>query len=154
MFKKMITKNMERKRLKMLAMIALVVMLLGILATTAYAQVQQAQSDLFEPENYYKNYSEPKDGVFSLTYVGLGCPAVGDLTDHRFRINVSYSSIYTDWKFYSNNSTYQRLPTGRLFNGYDLNTANGYVCIGTREFWPFGSWTNAGVQQNVYVWRK
>lgn len=141
------------KNVKLLATIMLVVTLLGVLATTVYAQ---AQVDLFESQNYYTYYG-PKDGVFSLTYVGRGCPAVGDPDDHRFRINVGYSSIYTDWKFYSFYSKYQQLPSGRLFNGYGFDTTDPYVCIGAREFLPWwlgGGWTDAGVQQNVYVWRK
>lgn len=154
MFKNMITKNMKRKHMKLLATITLAIMLLGILATTVFAQ---AGAELFEAQSYYTYYG-PKDGVFSLTYVGRGCPAVGDQNDYRFRINVSYSSIYTDWKFYSNNSSYSQLPTGRLFNGYGFNTTEPYVCIGSQEFtwlpWRWNYWTIAGVQQNIYVWRK
>ncbi len=147
MFKSTITKNM-----KLLVTIMLVVMLLGVLATTVYAQ---SQVDLFESQNYYTT-SGPKDGVFSLTYVGQGCPAANDPDDYRFRINVTYSSIYKDWKFYSNNSKYQQLPTGRQFNGYRFDTTEPYICIGNREFWgwPFNGWVVAEVEQNVYVWRK
>lgn len=141
---------MKQTYLKKLATVILSVVMLGILATTAYAA---NTNEVFEAQTFYTNYSEPKDGVFSLTYLswgGGGC----DWNDRRFRVNVNYSSNYSDWKFYSNNVSYQRLPTGRLFKGYDLNTTNAHVCIGASEFWPSGSWTHSGVQQNVYVWRK
>jgi hypothetical protein len=141
---------MKRKHLKISAIVVLTFLLLGILATTAYAA---NHNEIFEAQTFYTNYSEPKDGVFSLTYLSWGGGSC-DWNDRRFRVNVNYSSNYSDWKFYSNNSGYQRLPSGRQFKGYSLNTTSAHVCIGASEFWPSGSWTHSGVEQNVYVWRK
>jgi len=145
---------MKQTRFVKVLMIAFTFTFVSLLVGTAYAAFND---ELFEPQSYY-SYSGPKDGTFTLTYVGRGCPYNGDPNDYRFRINVNRSYPGNDWKFYSNSSRYQRTPTNRIFKGYQLNTTSPYVCIGFKEFqwllYPFTYWTVSGVQQNVYTWRR
>jgi hypothetical protein len=64
----------------------------------------------------------------------------------------------SDWKWFSNNSHYRQTPSGRVPYGFQLDTGNAYVCIGSKEFSTFWygnrAWTVQGVQQNAYTWRR
>jgi len=145
---------MDTKLVKLVCLLVLVTLTMGILASTVLAA---NNDEVFESQNYY-TYSGKKDGVYSLTYIGRGCPGANDKNDYRFKVNINRSTALNDWKFYSADSKYQKLPSGRLFKGYNLDT-NAYVCIGATEFIPWSGhwtwwWTTAGVEKNVYVWRR
>ena len=134
--------------------VLMAIALFGVWVATVAASTN---SEPFESENY-SIYGGTKDGTFSLTYVGRGCPATSDPDDYRFRVNVNRSYPGNDWKMYSSNSRYQHTPTGRVIFGFQLNTPNAYVCIGYKEFSPlfnpFSYWNINDVQQNVYTWRR
>ena len=143
--------------MKTIRLVLATVMALFLVLVVAPSVYAAYNDEVFEALSY-SSYTGAKDGTFSLTYLGRGCTYNGDKNDYRFKVNVYRSYPGSDWKFYSNNSRYQRLPTGRLFKGYQLNTVNPYVCIGAQEFspllHPFSYWTVSGVQQNVYTWRR
>lgn len=148
--KEMTTKSNTLKLVGMRVLsIAVALLVLAPVAQASY------NNEPFESERYY---SGGTDGTFSLTYWGRGCPANNDRDDYVFRINVNRSFMGSDWKMFSNNSYYQRTPSGRVIYGYGLNTTFPYICVGSREFsptwFPFRNWTTSGVQNNVYTWRR
>jgi hypothetical protein len=135
------------------ATIVVALVLMGLLAPAVHALLI---NEPFEFENFY-SYGGSKNGTWTLTYLGRG-GGYCDSNDYRFRINVYQSYPGNDWKMYSNNSRYQRTPTGRIPYGSQLDGANAHICFGAQEFsWvlhPWSYWTVAGVQQNVYTWRR
>jgi len=137
---------------KALALIIAMVALVAISAT-AFASFD---NEPFESEDYY-SYGGSKDGVFSLTYEGVGGGDC-DSNDRRFSINVNYSYNGSDWNYYSSNGYYEETPSGRVPYGHSLDDWDAHVCFGAAEFsWilhPFSYWTTSGVENNVYTWRR
>lgn len=121
----------------------------GVQAISQFAYSNEA----FESERF----TWAGDGTFSLTYLGVGGGNC-DSNDRRFRVNVNRSYRGSDWKYYSNNSYYMRTPSGRPIYGFQLNTVNAHICIGRSEFqwwiYPRSYWTENGVTQNIYTWRR
>ncbi len=128
---------------------------LMMLASLGSITLASNNNEAFEFERFY---SGGTDGTFTLTYLGRGCPATNDPNDYVFRINVNRSFPRSDWKMFSNNTRYQRTPSGRPIYGFRLDTASAYICVGTQEFspilHPWSYWTPSGVQSNVYTWRR
>ena len=141
---------MLRKAILISGLLSIAVLaLLGSVARAA------TNNEAFEFERFYTGGT---DGTFSLTYWGRGCPATKDRTDYVFKIKINRSYRGSDWKMFSNNSRYQRTPTGRPIYGFGLDTSFPYICVGSQEFssWlhPWSYWTTTGVQNNIYTWRR
>ena len=136
---------------RLLAVLMFVLSLFLVAVPVAYAAYN---NEPFESEPFP---SSGADGKFSLSYLGTGGGKC-DWLDYRFRVNVNRSYTGSDWKFFSGNSYYQRTPSGRPIYGHDLNTSNAHICIGAKEFsswyYPRTAWNGAGVQNNIYTWRR
>jgi len=137
-------------------MFRLVILVIAIFALGLMSVAASWDAEAFESENYY-SAGGGKDGPYSLTYMGRGGGRC-DGSDYRFRINVTRSYKTSDWKMYSSNSRYQRTPSSRPVYGYQLGGTSAHICIGGTEFNSIlrgnGAWTAAGVQSNIYVWRR
>lgn len=131
----------------------LATVVLAVVYSTAFAAFN---NEPFESENYY-SYGGSKNGVFSLTYLGIGGGKC-DSNDRRFRVNVNSSYRGSDWKLYSATGRYRRTPSGRVPYGYELDNPKAHICVGVSEFnwilYPFSYWTTSGAQSNVYTWRR
>lgn len=138
------------------------VIVAGVAAGLLFVVAPAAFANYIDPFEF-ERWTGQGDGIFSLTSLGTGCifkreSCQCDWTDHRFRINVNRSSNRRDWKLWSGNSRYQRNPTGRPIYGFSLENSNAHVCIGSREFssreFPDKYWTDSGVAQYLYTWRR
>lgn len=139
----------NKKRAKVLSVIV-GLMIFFISTGSAWALLDR---EPFEFENYY-TYGGAKDGVYTLSYVGIGGGKC-DGDDRRFKININRSYNGSDWKLFSSNTRYQNTPTRRPIYGYDLGTTNAHICVGKSEFlYPFSYWTTSDVSYYVYAWRR
>jgi hypothetical protein len=142
----------SRRTQTLMAVVAGVAMF-GASALPASAAVND---EAFEFENFH-TYRGKKDGVFSVSHAGRGGGRC-DGTDQRYVINLNRSYPGSDWKIFSNNSRYQRSPSGRTIYGFQLDRPGAHICVGAKDFFAVftrgADWNIGDVARNVYAWRR